>query len=153
MIVKRHVPYNHIEEIAQDVFVRAFQSLAGFKEAGRFKQWLSSIAHRTCYDFWRNRFKSKEIAMSDLSEINLNSLNSEVSSLSDQFFNETEAKKEAINILEVALEKLPARDRMIMELVYLEELSGKEVADLLGLSVVNVKVRSYRIKKSLISLF
>jgi len=148
-IVKRHIPHNNIEEVAQDVFVRAFQSLSGFREKGKFKQWLSRIAHRTCYDFWRKKFKSKEIAISELSEINLNSLNSEFSYISDESFHEIRKRNEAAHLLEWALSKLSIRDRMIMELVYLEELSGKEVADLLGLSVANIKVRSYRIKKKL----
>jgi RNA polymerase sigma-70 factor (ECF subfamily) len=38
---------------------------------------------------------------------------------------------------------------MVIELVYLEELSVKEAADLLGWSVGNVKVRSFRSRKKL----
>ncbi len=52
-IVKKHVPYEQIEETAHDVFVRAYQSLPTFKNKSHFRHWLSSIAVRTCYDFWR----------------------------------------------------------------------------------------------------
>jgi RNA polymerase sigma-70 factor (ECF subfamily) len=41
---------------------------------------------------------------------------------------------------------------MVIELVYLEELSVKEAADLLGWSVANVKVRSFRSRKKLENL-
>ncbi len=52
-IVQRHVPYDRVEENVQDAFVRAFESLAGWKAAENFRQWLATIAVRTCYDFWR----------------------------------------------------------------------------------------------------
>jgi RNA polymerase sigma-70 factor (ECF subfamily) len=38
---------------------------------------------------------------------------------------------------------------MVVELVYLEGLSGKEAAELLGWSVANVKIRSFRSRKKL----
>jgi len=51
--------------------------------------------------------------------------------------------------LEWALGKLAPGERMVLELVYLEGLSGKEAADLLGCSVASVKVRSFRSRKKL----
>ena len=51
--------------------------------------------------------------------------------------------------MEWALGKLKPGERMVLELVYLEGLSGKEAADLLGWSVANVKVRSFRSRKKL----
>jgi len=49
-IVKKHVPYNDVEETIQNVFLRTYQSLPSFKGESGFRQWLSSIAVRTCYD-------------------------------------------------------------------------------------------------------
>jgi RNA polymerase sigma-70 factor (ECF subfamily) len=49
--------------------------------------------------------------------------------------------------LDWALDRLSAEDRMVLELVYLEGLSVKETAELLGWSVANVKVRSHRSRK------
>ena len=54
-IVKRHAPHDQVEELTQEVFLKAFQSLAGWRGTGRFQSWLSAIAVRTCYDFWRQR--------------------------------------------------------------------------------------------------
>jgi len=47
------------------------------------------------------------------------------------------------------LAKLRAEDRMVIELVYFEGLSVKEAAKLLGWSVANVKIRSFRARKKL----
>ncbi len=148
-IVKKHIPYNEVEETAQDVFVRAYQALPSFKEEGSFKQWLSAIAVRTCYDFWRKQYRSRELPMSDISERHRDCLEKVLSNQSDRSFHEKSQAKEAGELLDWGLSKLSAKDRMILELVYLEGLSVKEAAGLLGLSVSNVKVRSFRSRKKL----
>ena len=151
-IVKRHVPYQEVEEMAQEVFVRAYQALPGFKEEGGFRQWLSSVAVRTCYDFWRKRYRSKEVPMSDLGENHRDWLERTLSHQSDAVFHGQSKEKEVREVLDWALSKLSAQDRMAIELVYLEGLSVKEAARLLRWSVANVKVRSFRSRKKLETL-
>jgi len=148
-IVTKHIPHNEVEETAHNVFVRAYQALPGFKEQGSFKQWLSSIAVRTCYDFWRKQYRSRELPMSYLSERHRDWLEKTLSNESDLSFSEKSRAREAGELLEWALSKLSAKDRMVLELVYLEGFSVKEAADLLALSVSNVKVRSFRSRKKL----
>jgi RNA polymerase sigma-70 factor, ECF subfamily len=148
-IAKKHVPYHEVEETTQEIFVRAYQALPGFQEEGGFRQWLSSIAVRTCYDFWRKRYRSKEVPMSDLSENHRGWLEKTLSEEADQSFHKEDRGKEAREVLGWALGQLSAGDRMILELVYLEGLSLKDAAGLLGWSVANVKVRSFRARKKL----
>lgn len=56
---------------------------------------------------------------------------------------------EAREVLDWALARLSPEDRMVLELVYLEGLSVREVADLLGWSTANVKIRSFRSRRKL----
>jgi RNA polymerase sigma-70 factor (ECF subfamily) len=148
-IVKKHVNYEAVEETTHEVFIRAFQSLPGFRSDGNFRQWLSSIAVRTCYDYWRKAYRSREIPMSRISEKHREWLEEVLVDRSGKSFEERGAQEEAREVLEWALERLPAGDRMVLELVYLEGLSSKEAAKLLGWSVGNVKVRSFRARKKL----
>jgi RNA polymerase sigma-70 factor (ECF subfamily) len=148
-IVTKHIPSNEVEETAQDVFVRTYQALPNFKEKGSFKQWLSAIAVRTCYDFWRKRYRSRELSMSDLSERHRDWLENTLSNESDTSFSGKNRAREARELLEWALSKISDKDRMVLELGYLEGLSVKETAKLLGLSISNVKVRSFRSRKKL----
>ena len=148
-IVRKHIPYGQVEETAQDVFVRAYQSLPAFKGKSGFLQWLSVIAVRTCYDFWRKQYRARELAMSTLTEKHQDWLEKIISDQSSQLFNEQSSQKEAREVLNWALDRLSAEDRMVLELVYLEGLSGKEAAELLGWSVANVKIRSHRSRKKL----
>ena len=152
MIVKKHIPFDKVEEIVQDVFVRAYQSLPTFKRDGGFKQWLSTIAVRTCYDFWRKDYRSREMTMSSLSEKHQVWLEQAIATRSSQTFHERGSQREAREILSWALDRLSAEDRMVLELVYLEGYSVKETAELLGLSIANVKVRSFRSRNKLFNL-
>jgi RNA polymerase sigma-70 factor (ECF subfamily) len=151
-VVKKHVPYNEVGETAHDVFVRAYQSLSTFKGRSSFKQWLSTIAVRTCYDFWRKRYRSRELPMSSLTEEHQEWLERVGSNRSGQSFDNKASQREARELLDWALDRLSPGDRMVLELVYLEGLSGREAADLLGWSVANVKVRSLRARRKLRNL-
>lgn len=148
-IVKRHIPYDQIEEIAQDVFVRAYQSIPTFRKESSFQQWLSTIAVRTCHDFWRKRYCSRDLPMSSLTERHHDWLEKAISDHSGMSFYEKGVQKEAKEVLDWALDQLSAGDRMVLELIYLEGLSGKEAAELLGWSLANVKVRALRSRRKL----
>lgn len=148
-IVARHVPHDAVEETAQDVFIRAYRSLRTYREEGGFPQWLSSIAVRTCYDFWRERYRAREVPMSSLSEQHREWLENVLVNTSDESFLQWGEREEARNVLAWALEKLSAEERMVVELVYLEELPVKEAAGLLGWSTANVKIRLFRTRNKL----
>ncbi len=126
-IVKKHIPSIHIEEMAQEVFVRAYQGLPTVKKKKKFKQWVSAVATRTCYDFWRRQYRSREIPMSDLTERHREWLDAAISDESDQAFDDRGRQKEACEVLDWALGKLSPEDRMVFELVYLEGLTGKRL--------------------------
>lgn len=148
-IAKSHVPYSEVEETAQNSFIRAYQALPTYRGEGGFKQWLSSITVRTCYDYWRKAYRYREIPMSALSEKHEKWLEEVISDQSEISLKERGAQEEARELLDWALSKLSAEDRMVLELIYLEGLSSKEAADLLDWSVANVKVRSFRSRKKL----
>jgi RNA polymerase sigma-70 factor (ECF subfamily) len=151
-IVKRHIPCNEIEDVTQNAFLRIYQSLPMYKGTGEFRAWLSSIAVRTCYDYWRKAYKSREISMNCITEDHRKWLENAVTEESISLIKDKDGKRMATELLEWALGKLSAEERMVLELIYLEGRSGREVADLLGWSIANVKVRSFRLKRKLKSI-
>jgi RNA polymerase sigma-70 factor (ECF subfamily) len=148
-IVKKHVPPEEVEEAVQNAFVRAYRSLPTFKGKSPFSQWLASIAIRECYDYWRRAYRSREVPMCALTEKHQEWLDAVISEESVRAVDKEGSQKEARELLDHALARLSAEDRMVIELVYLEGLSVKEAADLLGWSTANVKVRCFRTKKKL----
>jgi RNA polymerase sigma-70 factor (ECF subfamily) len=148
-IVARHLPHQFVEETAHDVFVRAYQALPGINSRIAFKPWLSTIAVRTCHDFWRKRYRTRELPISSLSENHQEWLKQVIATDSAQVLTEKGRQQEARELLERALAKLPPGDRMVLELIYFEERSGRETAKLLGLSIANVKIRAFRARNRL----
>ncbi len=151
-IVKNHVPYSQAEETAQEVFLKAYQSLPSLKDGKRFRPWLASIAVRTCYDYWRAQYRSREVPLSSLTEKHQEWLETVMTDTSADAFREQGRRTEARELLDWALDKLSPEERIVLELVYLEERSVREAAQLLGWSSTNVKVRSYRARKKLYRL-
>lgn len=147
-IVTGHVPYDQVEEVAQDVFVRAFTGLHGYSGRTPFEHWLSGIAVRTCYDFWR-AYQRREQPVSALASEHQTWIEQALASESDEQCREQAGRREARDVLDWALSRLSAEDRMVLTLVYLEGRSVREAARLLGWSIVNVKVRAHRAKRAI----
>jgi RNA polymerase sigma-70 factor, ECF subfamily len=148
-IIKRRVPPSEVEDVAQEVFVKAYQSLSGFDPDSHFQKWLSTITVRTCYDYWRQFYRTRESPMSTLSERHEKWLESMMASKAHTVLESSLRQREAREILDWALDHLSPEDRSVMELVYLEGRTGKEAARLLGWSTANVKVRAFRVRKKL----
>ena len=148
-IVKRHAPPNQVEELIQEVFIKAFQSLLGWRQTGRFRAWLSVIAVRTCYDYWRKHYRTREVPMSALSEAHREWLDRVLADASETTWQDITRRREAREILDWGLDQLSAADRMVLELVYLEGQPVKEAARLLGWTVANVKVRAFRARRKI----
>ncbi|MFM8550718.1 MAG: RNA polymerase sigma factor [Nitrospiraceae bacterium] len=151
-IVGGHVPRAQVEEVAHEVFVRAFTSLATFSDHAPFPHWLSTLAVRTCYGYWRGAYRSRETPMSALSEEGLQWVARVESAQADRSFRERETAQEARAVLQWALDQLSPENRMVLTLVYLEGKSVREASALLGWSQINVKVRAHRARKRMRTL-
>ena len=145
-IVRSHVPWDDAPEVAHETFVRAFQSLGGFRGIRPFKHWLAKIAVRCCHDFWRSYYQRKDRQVGGLPD-DCQAWVDEV--LSDRSPEEATERMEARDLLQWALGQLSPDDRMVLTLTYLNEYSGTEAADLLGWSLPRVKIQSYRARRKL----
>lgn len=148
-IAGKRVPRKDLDETAHEIFIRAYKSLSRFGGRSPFSHWLSRIAVRTCCDYWRKRYASRETPMSGLSEKHRDWLGSALTYESEYSFEDAEARESARELLLAALRELDPRDRAVVELVHLEERAVAEAADLLGWSKTNVKVRAFRARKKL----
>ncbi len=59
---------SEVEDIVQEVFIKAFQKLDGFRGEAPFEHWLMRLAVRTCYDFLRSHQRNRETAFTELTE-------------------------------------------------------------------------------------
>ena len=141
MIVSHMVSSQEVEEVAHEVFIRAFRDLSGYRAEAPFEHWLSKIAVRTCYDYWRKQRRQK---VSAVPEERLAVLEREAQELTS---NENAAVERAKELLDWAFSHLTPEDRLVFSLLYLDDMSMKEAAQMLGWSVARVKIRSYRARQ------
>jgi len=148
-IVARHVPEAYIEDTVQDVFIRVYKALPGFNQQSSFKHWMTSIAVRTCYDLLRKKYRSKEIINSSLAGNDQDAFEKKLFDQAKTAYYRNHNLNETKEMLAWALARLTPENKMLIELIYFEGYSNKEAAELLGWSVANVKIRSFRSRKQL----
>ena len=131
---------SEIEDIAQEVWLKAFEKLKSFRGEAPFEHWLMRMTVRTCYDFLRSHQRNRESSFSELSEPETDWLEKFVTA--PESVNET--ADAAKLLVERVLEKLSPQARLVITLLEIEDRSVKEIAELTGWSVPLVKVRAFR---------
>lgn len=132
-----------IEDIAQEVFVKAYGAMAGYRGEVPLAHWLSRITVNACYDQLRRQRTRPEISFSQLGsdphEHNGTGALFEGHDASVHWQRE-EARLDAEKILA----KVSPADRLVLTLMMLEGMTVAEVSALTGWSVANVKIRAFR---------
>lgn len=131
---------SEVEDIVQEVWLKAFQKLRSFRGEAPFEHWLMRLGVRTCYDFLRVHQRSREASMTDLTDPE----NDWLERLTAQPEGTQEASNAAGQLVRHVLEQLSPAARLVITLLELEERSVKEIAALTGWSVPLVKVRAFR---------
>lgn len=131
---------SEVEDIAQEVWVKAFQKLGSFRGEAPFEHWLMRLTVRTCYDFLRSHQRKRELNFSELSDPENDWLERFVSQSEDA----SEHAQAARQLIERIMEKLTPAARLIITLLEIEDRSVKEISALTGWSVPLVKVRAFR---------
>jgi RNA polymerase sigma-70 factor, ECF subfamily len=144
-IVKRQ---EDVEDVAQQVFVKAYFSLKRFDQRAAFSTWLYKITVNECWDLLRKRKARPLVYESDFSE--------------EQSRQYTATEREATKgldtgdrmamreRLESMLGQLDKRDRAMLILKEVEGFSVEEIADSMGLNANTVKVRLFRARRRIV---
>jgi RNA polymerase sigma-70 factor (ECF subfamily) len=131
---------SEVEDIVQEVWLKAFDKLKSFRGEAPFEHWLMRMTVRTCYDFLRGHQRNRESSFSEISEPEEDWLDRFVSDPGTAA-EDADAAKQLVNRL---LEKLSPEGRLVIQLLEIEDRTVKEIADLTGWSVPLVKVRAFR---------
>jgi RNA polymerase sigma-70 factor (ECF subfamily) len=129
------------EEVAQDVFIKAFQKLHSFKGNSKFSTWLYRITYNTCLDaLSRKQHQPTHHAV----EINDQITEDRVDDILAQL-----EREEVRTQLEECIQLLPEADAFLVTLYYLKEQTLAEISEITGLTKNNVKVKIFRSRKKL----
>ena len=137
LVIKIVDDYEDAEEVSMDVFLNVYKSLKNFRQNSNFTTWLYRIAYNASLNKLKSRkqnftsFENEEIFWTEY----------------EQYDDENE-----VFIIEKALKKLNDIERTIVHLYYYEDISVKEISEITGNSIENIKVILYRCRKKLYDL-
>jgi len=144
-IIKRQ---EDVEDIAQQVFVKAYFSLKRFDQRAAFSTWLYKITVNECWDLLRKRKARPLVYEADLND----EQSSQFSAVERKAENGPDASERLANRqrLDRMLDQLEPRDRAMLVLKKVEGFSVEEIAELLGLNANTVKVRLFRARRRIV---
>lgn len=151
-LVRSHLPRRMSEEdLTQMIFVKIFQKLESYSGKVPLQHWISRVAVNTCLNELRAEKRRPEWRLADFDEETAGAIEQIVRVETDVAT--TDDARAAKELLDRLLAHLSPDDRLLMNLLYLEERSVAEVANLTGWSRAAIKVRAFRarakMKKSL----
>jgi RNA polymerase sigma-70 factor (ECF subfamily) len=150
-IVRAHLPRRVSEEdLAQDIFLKMFTRLDQFKGAVPFPHWVSRIAVTTCIDQLRSQKRRPEFRWADLSENEADVLDAVMTNENDVEAGDALAARELVHKL---LDQLKPDDRLVIQLLDLDQKTIAEISESTGWSQSLVKVRAFRARRKLQKLF
>ncbi len=131
----------NIVDIVQEVFISTYQNLKSFDTSQKFSSWIYRIAHNAFVNSMKKNLRN-QLLFFDLDTLISHPI------YVDPAQAEIESK-EMRDIIEKGLETLPSKYKEIIILHYLEELSYKEIADILRIPLGTVGIRLKRAKGQL----
>ena len=136
-----------VEEVAQEVFLKAFTQLEGFEGRGSLEGWLARIAANTCLNMLRSARRRPELTASDLTEDEAAWLDNKLAGVAGERHRSVERAVVAADLTDRVFETMTPEDRLVLMLIDGEDASVKDVAELTGWSESNVKVRAFRARR------
>src|SRR5258708_2669725 len=138
-----------VEDIAQQVFVKAYFSLKRFDQRAAFSTWLYKITVNECWDLLRKKKVRPLLYESDLSEEQAQQFSA--SERLESGAQDVSDKLEAQQQVERLLQGLDERDRMMLILKEVEGFAIEEIAEILDLNANTVKVRLFRARRRIVN--
>jgi len=144
-IVKRQ---EDVEDIAQQVFVKAYFSLKRFDQRAAFSTWLYKITVNECWDLLRKRKARPLVYEADFNDEQF----SQYSAIEREAENGPDASERLANRQQVddLLDQVDPRDRAMLVLKEVEGFSVEQIAESLGLNANTVKVRLFRARRRIV---
>jgi RNA polymerase sigma factor (sigma-70 family) len=131
-------------DAVQDIFVKIMLNLGNFGEKSQFSTWIYSITYNFCIDVIRKKKKDKTLFSEDIERV------PDVASdeVPDEYLLEMDMK-----YLKQVLEELPTGDKMILLMKYQDDMSIKEIADILDKTESAIKMKIKRAKHKAQEIF
>jgi RNA polymerase sigma-70 factor (ECF subfamily) len=142
------------EELGQEIFVKIYQSLPSFRFQSNLATWITRIAYNTCLNYLRKKktpLYEDQITAISLGESETENRNHGIEGVSSRSVlqDETLFKKEISGFLHREIKALPVQYRKIITFYHLDNMSYKEIAEVINIPEGTVKSYMFRARKIL----
>jgi RNA polymerase sigma-70 factor, ECF subfamily len=137
------------DDIAQEIFIKAFKGIRSYNFQSSFGTWLMRIAANHCYDYLRHERKERVNYFWQMTEETSRAVEQRAVD-AEENGPVVEDRLSARDLVNKLLARAPAQDRLILVLKELEDRSIEEIAQMLNLRVNTVKVRLHRARKRML---
>lgn len=145
-IVHNHLPRGtQAEDLAQEVFLQFFKTINRYDKTRPLENWIGRITVNLCLNALRSRKRRPEWRWSDLSD----SEQAVVESLMNEPTQALSNDSDVIPLLNRLLEHLSPEDRIVIQLLHIEEKSIAEISAITGWNGTLIKVRAFRARRRL----
>ncbi len=136
--------FHDAEDIAQEVFVRVFTGISGFREEASLKTWIMKITINLCRRHHRRK-KLLSIFGFSSTERNDSRQESNIKDIPIEYdpYNEIQ-RKERMRRLREAIQRLPLRQREVFVMKHLKGMKIREIAQVLGCADGTVKANLFK---------
>jgi len=132
------------EDASQEIFMKVLLNLSNFSGKSKFSSWLYSITYNYCIDSIRKEKKNVGVLVEDINDYG---------DKEDDTINDSAIMETNIHRLKEVLDLLPAGDKTILLMKYLEEFSIKEICGVLNKSESAVKMKIKRAKEKFVNTY
>lgn len=130
-------------DVAQEVFLKAFQALPGFRGDSRFSTWLHRVCVNASLDLLRRKQRTQTYSLDEPITLKESSVARQVEDDGDSVEDLIETKSLCESVLS-ALDRVDETHRTVIVLSDVRGYSYQEIADMLGISIGTVKSRLHR---------
>jgi RNA polymerase sigma-70 factor (ECF subfamily) len=139
------------KDIAQDIYLKAYRKLAGFRFQSKLSTWIARIGYNTCLDYLRSKKPVVPFDMpaeesgEDMPDTRGEKMREDRGRLTDT----TLIQKDISIIIRTQMEKLPPVQKTMITLYHNEGLNYEEIGEITGLPAGTVKSYLFRARKAL----
>ena len=138
-----------VEDLAQDVFLKAYLAIRRFRPGAPFAPWLRRITVNTCYDHLRRIRRHAEVTFTDLGEHEHDFMHRLVEKGYPSIRNEGGDQVAARDLAERILAGLAPKDRLVITLREIHGFEIAEIAGAIGCTRAAAKVRLWRARRAM----
>lgn len=147
--VGRMTGLNDAEDIAQEVFDKVHKGIKGFQGESGLTTWIYRIATNAVIDRTRSAAFKQSTASVSMDSSDDREARPDMEDQSAPAIDQVVIQKEMQDCINEHIDKLPSDYRIVIVLSELEGMSNKEIAEILGISLSNVKIRLHRARTRL----